>query len=68
MNLKEQLKEDLKDRIYNEDEFIDKVLNSVHELFEKLVIRNCFKTNRDYEIAKQTLLEMTGIAYEQKIK
>ena len=67
MNLKQQLKEDLKDRIYNEDEFIDKVLNNVHGLFEKIVVRNCFKTDRDYKIAVKTLLELTGIDYEQEI-
>lgn len=67
MNLKEQLKEDLKDRIYNEDEFIQNVLENIHNLFEKLVVRNCFKTDRDYKIAKLTLLEMTGINYEQEI-
>lgn len=68
MNLKQQLKENLKDRIYNEDEFIDEVLNNVHGLFEKLVVRGCFKTDRDYKIAVQTLLELTGIDYEQEIK
>jgi hypothetical protein len=42
--------------------------DEVHNLFQKLVVRGCFKTDRDYEIAKQTLLEMTGIDYEQEIK
>lgn len=40
----------------------------VHELFQKLVVRGCFKTDRDYEVAKETLLEMTGIDYESEIK
>lgn len=40
----------------------------IYNLFQKLVVRGCFKTDRDYEIAKQTLLEMTGIDYEQEIK
>lgn len=38
----------------------------IHQLFEKLVVRGVFKTDRDYEIAKQTLLELTGIDYEQE--
>lgn len=40
----------------------------VHALFQKLVVRGCFKTKRDYKIAKQTLLEMMSIDYEQEIK
>ena len=37
------------------------------QLFKKLVVRGCFKTDRDYKIAKQTLLEVTGIDYEEEI-
>ena len=40
----------------------------VHNLFQRLVVRGCFKTDRDYKIAVQTLLELTGIDYEQEIK
>ena len=43
------------------------VKQQIHKLFEKLVVRGCFKTDRDYKIAKQTLLEMTGIDYEEEI-
>ena len=67
MNLKEQLKEDLVEGVYNEDEIVDKVAKNIHEVFVKLVVRGCFKTDRDYNVAKQTLLEMTGIDYEQEI-
>lgn len=40
----------------------------IQQLFEKLTVRGVFKTDRDYEVAKQTLLELTGIDYEQEIK
>ena len=36
----------------------------IYKLFEKLVVRGCFKSDRDYKIAKQTLLEQTEINYE----
>ena len=65
MNLQERLKEELKDRIYNEDVFIESVMSDVYTLFEKLVVRGCFKTDRDYDIAKKTLLEITGMDYEE---
>lgn len=49
--------EDMKvERTYSTEE--------IQQLFEKLVVRNCFKSDRDYNIAKQTLLELTGIDYE----
>ena len=53
------LKEYPKEKVY--------VKKEVHQLFEKLVIRNVFKSDRDYEIAKKTLLELTGIDYEAEI-
>lgn len=37
------------------------------EVFQKLVLRGCFKTDGDYNVAKQTLLEITGINYEQEV-
>lgn len=36
------------------------------KLFEKMVVRGCLKTERDYKIAKETLQEMTGINYEEE--
>ena len=36
----------------------------VYKLFEKLVVRGVFKSDRDYKIAKQTLLEQTEINYD----
>jgi len=39
----------------------------IKKLFQKLVVRGCFRTDRDYKIAIQTLLELTGIDYEQEI-
>jgi len=36
----------------------------VYKLFEKLVVRGVFKSDRDYKIAKQTLLEQTEIDYD----
>lgn len=37
------------------------------EMFTKLVVRSCFKSDRDYKVAKQTLLEITGIDYENEV-
>jgi hypothetical protein len=53
------LKEVPPKKVYTEEE--------VHRLFEKLTVRNVFKTDRDYDIAKKTLLELTGIDYEAEI-
>lgn len=53
------LKECPQEKLYTREE--------VHQLFEKLVVRNTFKFDRDYEIAKKTLLELTGIDYEAEI-
>jgi len=50
--------------------FIDgyeSVEKKMFEVFQKLVLRGCFKTDRDYNVAKQTLLEITGINYEQEV-
>ena len=60
MNLKQKLDKG----VYIEED----ILEDVCELFKLLVVRGCFKTDRDYNIAKQTLLEITGIDYEQEIK
>lgn len=44
---------------------IDHTTEEILLLFEKLVVRGVFKTDRDYKIAVQTLEEMTGINYEE---
>jgi hypothetical protein len=65
MNLQERLKGELKDTMHNEDVLIESIMSDVYKLFEKLVVRGCFKTDRDYDIAKKTLLEITGMDYEE---
>jgi hypothetical protein len=51
--------------MHNEDVLIESIMSDVYKLFEKLVVRGCFKTDRDYDIAKKTLLEITGMDYEE---
>ena len=65
MNLQERLKGELKDTMHYEDVLIESIMSDVYKLFEKLVVRGCFKTDRDYDIAKKTLLEITGMDYEE---
>jgi hypothetical protein len=41
--------------------------DDVTKLFQKLVVRGCFKTDRDYKIATQTLKEIINIDYEESL-
>jgi len=42
-------------------------MEKTYELLKLLVVRGCFKTDRDYNIALKTFEEITGESYEELV-